>query len=155
MRPKFWWRKTVENLKRSPSQQQHDTKGTSTFKTKLQGKCYNCLSPDHFAFHCSAPTRCWQCLHFGHRARACPEIYYRSRHNSTPPQPEPVQHSMQYASNVNSRHQQHQRQLNSLLKEQKQTPEHVLNFSLVQHNKSYLRVAQESGWPEHGGPLPR
>jgi hypothetical protein len=143
VRPKFWWRKTVENLKRSPTQQQHDTKGTSTFKTKLQGKCYNCLSPDHFAFRCSAPTRCWQCLHFGHRARACPGIYYRSRHNSTPPQPEPVQHSMQYTSNVNSRHQQHQRQLNSLLKEQKQAPEPVLNFSPVQHNKSYLRAAQE------------
>ena len=35
VRPRHWWRKSVENLRRSPTRQQMDVKGPNTFKMKL------------------------------------------------------------------------------------------------------------------------
>jgi hypothetical protein len=56
VKPKYWWRKIQGNL--GKSLQQIDAMGARLFKSKLQGKCFNCLSPNHFAFRCSAATRC-------------------------------------------------------------------------------------------------
>jgi hypothetical protein len=58
VKPRYWWCKNMVIPERAPQKQQIDVKGTNLFKLKLQGKCYNCLSPEHFAFRCSAPTRC-------------------------------------------------------------------------------------------------
>jgi hypothetical protein len=77
VKPKYWWRKIHGNL--GKSLQQIDATGARLFKSKLQGKCFNCLSPNHYAFRCSAATRCWLCLHTGHRARLCPRNGYTSK----------------------------------------------------------------------------
>jgi hypothetical protein len=77
VRPRYWWRRTLKNPERAPRNHQLDVKGTSLFKLKLKGKCYNCLSPAHLAFRCLAPPRCWQCLQSGHRTRYCNQMSTR------------------------------------------------------------------------------
>lgn len=71
VRPRYWWRKSWTSTERTRQYHQFDVKGTGLFKLKLKGKCYNCFSPDHLAFCCQAPSRCWLCLQSGHRARYC------------------------------------------------------------------------------------
>lgn len=38
----------------------------------LQGKCFNCFSPNHRAATCRHPPRCFSGLRLGHRAVVCP-----------------------------------------------------------------------------------
>ncbi|XP_035819177.1 uncharacterized protein [Zea mays] len=90
VRPRFWWRKALKNPVRSPRNLQLDVKGTNLFKLKLKGKCYNCLSPAHLAFCCSAPTRCWQCLQSGHKARYCNQKVSQRTFNAAQCFPEPA-----------------------------------------------------------------
>jgi hypothetical protein len=56
VRPWHWWRKILQDPGGAPRNLQSDKKGSSLFKLKLRGKCYNCLSSAHLAFRCSAPT---------------------------------------------------------------------------------------------------
>jgi hypothetical protein len=37
----------------------------------LAGRCFNCLSQDHFAFQCTQKTRCFRCREQGHRSFEC------------------------------------------------------------------------------------
>lgn len=104
VKPKYWWRKIQGNL--GQSLQQIDAMGTRLFKSKLQGKCFNCLSPNHFAFRCSAATRCWLCLHTGHRASLCPRNGSTSKSSASRSCGISVKHSSQSAGNYSSTYQQ-------------------------------------------------
>jgi hypothetical protein len=37
----------------------------------LAGRCFNCLSQDHFVFQCTQKTRCFRCREQGHRSFEC------------------------------------------------------------------------------------
>jgi hypothetical protein len=37
----------------------------------LAGRCFNCLSQDHFSFQCTQKTRCFRCREQGHRSFEC------------------------------------------------------------------------------------
>jgi hypothetical protein len=63
VKPKFWWRKS-SNF-HGDFKQQSEMQGSDFFKQQLRGKCFNCLPSDHFAYLCSTPVRCWQCLQAG------------------------------------------------------------------------------------------
>lgn len=93
VRPRYWWRKNLKTPERAPQNHQFDVKGTSLFKLKLKGKCYNCLSTEHLAFRCSAPTRCWHCLQSGHRARSCNRKSSQGTFNAAHYNPKPAEHS--------------------------------------------------------------
>lgn len=48
--------------------------GSVFFKSKMEGRCFNCFSPNHIAPSGHRPPRCWRCFHSGHRAKDCPPI---------------------------------------------------------------------------------
>jgi hypothetical protein len=93
VRPRYWWRRALKNPERAPRNHQLDMKGTSLFKLKLKGKCYNCLSPAHLAFRCLAPPRCWQCLQSGHWARFCNQNVNQRKFNAAQCCPVSTEHS--------------------------------------------------------------
>jgi hypothetical protein len=39
----------------------------------FSGRCFNCLSPNHWVRHCQLKTSCFSFLWLGHRASLCPE----------------------------------------------------------------------------------
>lgn len=55
----------------STSQPQHKPTGSTFFRSKMEGKCYNCFSPNHLAHSCHRRPRCWKCYFSGHRAMQC------------------------------------------------------------------------------------
>lgn len=116
VKPRYWWRKNQGNL--GKSQQQVDAKGSCLFKSKLQGKCFNCLSSNHYAFRCSTATRCWFCLQTGHRARLSPRKGYLSKSNSTHTYPISVKYSSQSTGNYSSTYLQPAPSINPLHKGQ-------------------------------------
>lgn len=147
VKPKYWWRKNFADPGRSS--QILDDKASSLFKLKLQDKCYNCLSPGHLAFRCSAPSRCWFCLLPGHRARSCPRRGAQRKLNPPFASLEPERHSLQGTGRFNYSQQQH----NSCteLHLQKQEKQSASIHRLPQENLS-AGFARE---PWHGSPLPR
>lgn len=42
--------------------------GSAFFRSKMEGRCFNCLSPNHLAHRCRSSFRCWKCYRYGHRA---------------------------------------------------------------------------------------
>jgi hypothetical protein len=64
--------------------------GTAFFKSKMEGWCFNCFSPNHHAHSCHRPPRCWKCYLSGHRAMDCSlntlndrsELNKRGRHQA-------------------------------------------------------------------------
>lgn len=45
--------------------------GFEFFRSKMEGRCFNCFSPNHIARSCTTTHRCWKCYHTGHRAVEC------------------------------------------------------------------------------------
>ncbi|KAJ1263888.1 hypothetical protein BS78_09G220600 [Paspalum vaginatum] len=84
--PSYWWRKNSyqphSNSESKMKQANRANQGSQFFKKKVEGKCFNCLSPNHIASFCHEQARCWFCLHTGHKAGFCPR---RSRHNKDTP----------------------------------------------------------------------
>jgi hypothetical protein len=102
VKPKFWWRKKFDSPESDLLKQQIEMNGTSFFRRKLSGKCFNCHASDHYAYLCSAPVRCWQCLQAGHRARSCPRKIYHGRAHSIRDLPGSLKHSLQRGSKFSS-----------------------------------------------------
>lgn len=40
--------------------------GSTFFRSKMEGRCFNCLSPKHLAHLYRSPPRYWKCYHSGH-----------------------------------------------------------------------------------------
>nr|CAD1819186.1 unnamed protein product [Ananas comosus var. bracteatus] len=58
-----------------PSRTQHfSTFGRTRSNTsRMSGKCFRCLAPDHWVVDCRDPIKCIRCLRSGHRASTCKE----------------------------------------------------------------------------------
>jgi hypothetical protein len=138
VKPKFWWRKSSNFL--GDFKQQDVIRGTDFFKQQLRGKCFNCLASDHFAYLCSAPVRCWQCLQAGHKARSCPGNIYLGRSHSIRDLPGSLKHSIQKGSNFSSSYQLQKPLPGPLQMGHERQP--TLHTSSVQPNKSYLQAVQ-------------
>ena len=129
VKPKFWWRKNLDFLGDVPFKQQNEMKGTDFFKKQLRGKCFNCLATDHYAYLCSTPVHCWQCLQAGHRARSCPGNIYHGRSHAIQDLPWSLKHSLQRGSIVSSSYQQQRPHLGSLQMGQERHPRQALPTS--------------------------
>lgn len=137
VRPRHWWRKILQDPDGASRNLQSDKKGTSHFKLKLKGKCYNCFSSAHLAFRCSAPSRCWLCLKSGHRARSCGQKGYQGPFNAALFNTGPTKHSSK-----STNYQELLPKSNSLHKYQtpSQEPSHGLLHPILK--KSYLQAVQ-------------
>jgi hypothetical protein len=142
VKPKFWWWKNFDFLGDDPFKQQIEMNGTSFLKKKLSGKCLNCLMSDHYAYLCSAPVRCWQCLQAGHRARSCPRKIYHGRSHLIRDMPGSLKHSLQRGSNITSSYQQQQPHLGPLQKGQEMQPGQAPPITSFQRRKYYLQAVQ-------------
>jgi hypothetical protein len=138
VRSRYWWHKALKNPERSPRNHQLEVKGTSLFKLKLKGKCYNCLSPAHLAFRCSAPTHCWQCLQSGHKARYCNQKVSQRTFNTAQCFPVPAEHSSR-----SSTCQELLLRLDKLHKYQVLPRENSLGHPPPSTRKSYLQAVLE------------
>jgi hypothetical protein len=142
VKPKFWWRKNFADPERSS--QLLDDKASGLFKLKLQDKCYNCLSPGHLAFRCSAPSQCWFCLLPGHRARSCPRRGAQRKLNSPCASIEPEWLSLQGTGRFNCSQQQHNSCTELRLQKQEKQPASILRPPPRSLKKTYLQALQES-----------
>jgi hypothetical protein len=142
VKPKLWWRKNFADPGRSS--QILDDKASSLFKLKLQDKCYNCLSPGHLAFRCSAPSHCWFCLLPGHRARSCPRRGAHRKSKSPCASIEPEGISLQGTGSFNCPQQQHNSYTKPRLQKQEKQPASILRLPPRSLKKSYLQALQES-----------
>jgi hypothetical protein len=142
VKPKFWWRKSLDFHGDGPFKQQSERNGTDFFKKQLRGKCFNCLATDHFAYLCLAPVRCWQCLQAGHRARSCPGNIFHGRSHSIRDLPGSLKHSLQRDSIISSSYQQQKPHLGSLQKGQERHPGQAPPTSSFQSRKTYLQAVQ-------------
>jgi hypothetical protein len=142
VKPKFWWRKSLDFHGDGPFKQQSERNGTDFFKKQLRGKCFNCLATDHYAYLCSAPVRCWQCLQAGHRARSCPGNIVHGRSHSIRDLPGSLKHSLQRDNIISSSYQQQKPHLGSLQKGQERHPGQAPPNSSFQSRKTYLQAVQ-------------
>jgi hypothetical protein len=138
VRPRYWWRKNLMTPEQTPQKYQFDVKGTSLFKLKLKDKCFNCLSPEHLAFCCSAPTRCWHCLQFGHRVRSCNRKSSQGTFNAARYNPKPSEHPSRSST-------YHELLLwpDDLHKNQEQLQKAPLSQPPLIHKKSFLQTVQK------------
>lgn len=60
-----------KKLIQSPRYPRDKTLGSTFFKSRMEGRCFNCFSPNHFAHACHRASHCWKCFHFGHMAMEC------------------------------------------------------------------------------------
>jgi hypothetical protein len=105
--------------------------------------CLPHLASDHYAFLCSAPVRCWQCLQAGHRARSCPRDISQGRSHSFRDLPISLKHSIQRGSSFSSGDQQLQPFPAPLQKGQEMHPEQAPTTSPLLQRKSYLQAVQD------------
>jgi hypothetical protein len=68
-RRKIWWRREREKV--ACHRPANLTQGQKIFKSKIAGRCYNCLAFDHRVAQCHDPTRCWKCRGFDHISSRC------------------------------------------------------------------------------------
>jgi hypothetical protein len=59
--------------------------GSVFFRSKMEGRCFNCFSPNHLACSCHRPSRCWKCYHSGHRAMDCTSNSWPAQHKRVIP----------------------------------------------------------------------
>nr|XP_034584690.1 uncharacterized protein LOC117847577 [Setaria viridis] len=64
-----WW--TVESWRSCRVRLRVSHQPRRTVPSDLQGRCFNCLSPEHLAVGCRSPPRCFHCRVLGHRSYDC------------------------------------------------------------------------------------
>jgi hypothetical protein len=90
VRPKFWWRKVNPSFPRAlhADPRQRTSRGALASESDpFKGRCFRCLSAQHFVRDCKDAVHCLDCKKPGHRARDCPSK--RSSAAAAAPQPPP------------------------------------------------------------------
>lgn len=147
VKPRFWWRGKIINHGGNLFHQEDEVKRASFFKKKFQGKCYNYLLTEHYAFRCWAPPRCWCCLRSGHKAESCPDKINLVKSNSKNNHHDSLKHSLrpihcQGANNTTHTVQQHRPSTTALQKGHEQLQRQPHNLLPRHNSKSYLEAAQ-------------
>lgn len=91
--------------RRSSSLRRPCSDALAAFTRATVGRCFKCLSRDHYAAACRDPFRCFHCRRSGHRERDCPDTHRRRRATPPPaPAPSPTSRRDSWPSE-NNRHQ--------------------------------------------------